>query len=360
MPSAPRNRKGTVFKMEKIKVGIIGATGYAGAELVRLLSVHPQAEIAAVSSVSYEGKRLSEVYPNFKKVAEYTLINADAVIEKCDVIFASLPHGLSEPLAEQCLEKGKLLIDLGADFRMYDGRAYSDWYKREYSHPEIHKYAVYSLPELYREKTRTAKIIGNPGCYPTSIALAAAPALKNGLVKTEGIIIDSKSGVTGAGRGLTQGTHYPDTNEAFAAYKAGEHRHTPEIEQTLSDIAGEKITVTFVPHLLPVNRGIESTVYMTLCEEVTKEDVVNAYTAAYENESFVRMEPLGSYANIKNVRMSNYCDISLHFDMRNKRLIVSSVIDNMVKGAAGQAIQNMNIRFGLDEDTGLTMLPQEF
>ena len=347
-------------KMEKIKVGIIGATGYAGAELVRLLLTHPNAEIVAVSSVSYEGKKLSEVYPNFKKVAEYTLENADAVIDKSDVIFASLPHGLSEPLAEQCLAKDKLLIDLGADFRMYDGKAYSDWYKREYSHPEIHKYAVYSLPELYREQTRTAKIIGNPGCYPTSIALATAPVLRNGLVKTEGIIIDSKSGVTGAGRGLTQGTHYPDTNEAFAAYKAGEHRHTPEIEQTLSDIAGKALTVTFVPHLLPVNRGIESTVYMNLCDGVTKDDVVKAYTEAYENERFVRLEPLGSYANIKNVRMSNYCDISLHFDERNRRLIVSSVIDNMVKGAAGQAIQNMNIRFGLDEDTGIAMPPQQF
>lgn len=346
--------------MKKIKVGIIGATGYAGAELVRLLALHPYAEITAVSSVSYEGQKLSQVYPNFKKVAEYTLENADAVIEKCDVIFASLPHGLSEPLAEQCIAKDKLLIDLGADFRMYDETAYSQWYKRNYSHPHLHKLAKYCLPELYRDDLKDAKIIGNPGCYPTSIALACAPALKNGLVKTEGIIIDSKSGVTGAGRSLTQGTHYPDTNEAFSAYKAGEHRHTPEIEQTLSDIAGKELTVTFIPHLLPVNRGIESTVYMSLCEGVTEEQVRQAYESAYENEFFVRVEPKGSYANIKNVRMSNYCDISLHFDMRNSRVIVSSVIDNMVKGAAGQAIQNMNIKFGLDETTGLTMLPQGF
>ena len=210
------------------------------------------------------------------------------------------------------------------------------------------------------DSVKEAKIIGNPGCYPTSIALAAFPALKNGLVKTEGIIIDSKSGVTGAGRGLTQGTHYPDTNEAFAAYKAGEHRHTPEIEQTLSDIAGESLTVTFVPHLLPVNRGIESSVYMTLKDGVTKEQVIDCYEKAYKDEKFVRLEPIGSYANIKNVRGSNYCDISLHFDMRNNRLIVSSVIDNMVKGAAGQAIQNMNIWFNLPEDAGLNMAPQEF
>ena len=345
---------------KKIKAGIIGATGYAGAELVKILLNHPYVEIAAVSSVSYEGKKLSEVYPNFKKIADYTLVNADAVIEASDVIFASLPHGLSEPLAEQCLAKNKLLIDLGADFRMYDGQAYAEWYKREYSHPEIHKYARYCLPELYRDTVKEAKIIGNPGCYPTSIALAAFPALKNGLCETFGIIIDSKSGVTGAGRGLTQGTHYPDTNEAFAAYKAGEHRHTPEIEQTLSDIAGEPLTVTFVPHLLPVNRGIESSVYLTLKDGVTKEQVTECYEKTYKNESFVRLEPIGSYANIKNVRGSNYCDISLHFDMRNKRLIVSSVIDNMVKGAAGQAIQNMNIWFDLPEDAGLNMAPQEF
>lgn len=346
--------------MDKIKVGIIGATGYAGAELVKILLNHPCAEISAISSVSFEGKKLSEVYPNFKKAADFTLENADAVIDKSDVIFASLPHGLSEPLAEQCIAKNKLLIDLGADFRMYDGDAYAAWYKREYSHPELHKYAKYCLPELYRDTVKEAKIIGNPGCYPTSIALAAAPALKYGLVETDGIIIDSKSGVTGAGRGLTQGTHYPDTNEAFAAYKAGEHRHTPEIEQTLSDIAGKALTVTFVPHLLPVNRGIESSVYMTLKDGVTKEQVIDCYDKAYGGERFVRMEPVGSYANIKNVRGSNYCDISLHFDMRNKKLIVSSVIDNMVKGAAGQAIQNMNIWFGLPEDAGLNMVPQEF
>ena len=346
--------------MVKIKAGIIGATGYAGAELVKILLNHPNVEISAVSSVSYEGKKLSEVYPNFKKIADFTLENADAVIEKSDVIFASLPHGLSEPLAEQCLKANKLLIDLGADFRMYNGAAYSEWYGREYSHPELHKYARYCLPELYRDTVKEAKIIGNPGCYPTSIALACAPVLKAGLVETDGIIIDSKSGVTGAGRSLTQGTHYPDTNEAFAAYKAGQHRHTPEIEQTLSDIAGKALKVTFVPHLLPVNRGIESTVYLTLKDGVTKESVLSCYENAYANEKFVRMEPSGSYANIKNVRGSNFCDISLHFDMRNNKLIVCSVIDNMVKGAAGQAVQNMNIWFGLEESAGLELAPQQF
>ncbi len=346
--------------MNKIKAGIVGATGYAGLELIRILSNHPYAEIAAVSSVSYEGKMLSEVYPNFSGILDMTLENSDAVIEKSDVIFASLPHGLSEPIGEQCIAKGKLLIDLGADFRMYDEKAYSEWYKRDYSHPELHKYAVYCLPELYRDKIKDAKIVGNPGCYPTSIALAAAPALRAGLVETDGIIIDSKSGVTGAGVKPTQGTHYPDTNEAFAAYKACSHRHTPEIEQTLSDIAGKALKVTFVPHLLPVNRGIESGVYMTLKPGVTEEDIRKVYEDAYKNEKFVRLMPSGSYANIKNVRMSNYCDISLHPDMRCGKLMVSAVIDNMVKGAAGQAVQNMNIKFGFEEDAGLKLAPQAF
>ena len=346
--------------MKKINAGIVGATGYAGAEIARILCLHPYVNIAALSSVSYEGQCYSDIFQNFRNILDLTLENADAVIEKSDVIFASLPHGLSEPLAETCLEKGKLLIDLGADFRMYDENDYSAWYKRNYSHPDIHKYARYCLPELYRDKIKEAKIIGNPGCYPTSIALACAPALANGLVQTENIIIDSKSGVTGAGRGLTQGSHYPDTNEAFSAYKAGEHRHTPEIEQTLSDIANVKINVTFVPHLLPVNRGIESTVYLSLKEGVTKEEVIACYEKAYTGEKFVRLLPSGSYANIKNVRMSNYCDISLHFDMRCKKLIVCSVIDNMVKGAAGQAVQNMNIYFGYPEDTALCAVPQQF
>ncbi|MBR2460556.1 MAG: N-acetyl-gamma-glutamyl-phosphate reductase [Clostridia bacterium] len=346
--------------MEKIKVGIIGATGYAGAELVRLLASHPVAEVVAVSSVSYEGQKFSDVYPHFIGINDTVLQSADEVIEKSEVIFASLPHGLSEPLAEQCIAKGKLLIDLGADFRMYSAEAYAKWYKREYSHPELHKLAVYSLPELYRDKTVGAKIIGNPGCYPTSISLGCAPALRHGLVETDGVIIDSKSGVTGAGRGLSQTTHYPDNNEAFSAYKAGEHRHTPEIEQVLSDIAGQDMTVTFVPHLLPVNRGIESTVYLKLKDGVTEDEVRCAYEKAYSKEKFVRVLPKGSYANIKNVRCTNYCDISLHFDMRARRLIVCAVIDNMVKGAAGQAIQNMNLYFGLPEDTGLCMVAPAF
>lgn len=346
-----------------IKVGIIGATGYAGAELARLLLNHPEVKIEAVSSVSYEGQRIDDIYPNLKEVLPMTLESVDAIIPRCDVVFASVPHGVSEEMALKCKASGVVLIDLGADFRLHNEADYKKWYDKEYKHPELHEKAVYCIPELHRNQIKDTPIIGNPGCYPTSISLALMPAIKAGIIDLSHIIIDSKSGVTGAGRGLTQGTHYPDTNEAFAAYKAGAHRHTPEIEQTLSELSGEAVKVTFVPHLLPVNRGIESTIYATLNEKgktLTIEQIDDIWRDAYKDERFVRIEKSGSYANIKNVRMSNMCDISLHCDPHCDTLIISSCIDNMVKGAAGQAIQNMNIRFGLDEATGLTMVPPAF
>ena len=343
---------------KKIKVGIIGATGYAGAELFRLLYSHRNVEIAAVSSTSFEGKAINEVYPALTNEKTYILCDMDGVIEKSDVIFAALPHGLSEELAAKCDGKGKVLIDLGADFRLTDEKEYTKWYGLEYKYPSLHEKTLYCLPEINREKIKDIDIIANPGCYPTSIALGLMPAIKNGLVSTDTIIIDSKSGVTGAGRGLSQTTHYPDNNEAFSAYKAGLHRHTPEIEQTLSMFAGKKVNVTFVPHLLPVNRGILSTIYVKT--EKTFDEIYTAYEEAYKNEKFVRLQPKGSFANIKNVRCSNYCDISLHFDEHTKTLIITSAIDNMVKGAAGQAIQNMNIRLGFDEDEGISMLAPSF
>jgi N-acetyl-gamma-glutamyl-phosphate reductase len=339
----------------KIRVGIVGATGYAGAELVRLILTHPAAELTAISSVSFEGKKISEVYPNLAKVCEMELTDAAQMAEACDVVFAALPHGLSEPLAAECAKTGAILIDLGADFRLEDEADYQKWYQKSYSCPELHQDAVYCIPELHRSQVKEQKIIANPGCYPTSIALGLAPALRGGLIETAGIVIDSKSGVTGAGRGLTQGTHYPDTNEAFAAYKAGVHRHTPEIEQTLSHLAGQAMQITFVPHLLPINRGIESSIYCKMKADLAT--IHAAYCDFYQNEPFVRVLPLGSYANVKNVRMSNYCDISLHADERTGTLIVSAVIDNMFKGAAGQAIQNMNLRMGLAETLGIDMIP---
>lgn len=345
---------------KKVKVGIIGATGYAGAELFRLLSAHRYADIAAVSSTSFEGQALESVYPALSTKKEHILGNMDEVVEASDVIFAALPHGLSEELAVKSDAAGKVLIDLGADFRLTDEEDYTRWYGLPFKHPALHEKALYCLPELNRERIAGINIIANPGCYPTSIALGLMPALKSKLCDVSGgIILDSKSGVTGAGRGLSQNTHYPDTNEAFAAYKAACHRHTPEIEQTLSLLYGSAVKVTFVPHLLPVNRGILSTIYVK-APHTKLEDVHAVYQAAYANEKFVRVMPLGSFANIKNVHYSNYCDISLHMDEHTSTLIITSAIDNMVKGAAGQAIQNMNIRFGFPEDEGISMLPPSF
>lgn len=346
--------------MNKIKAAVIGATGYAGVELVRLLLNHPNVEISGISSVSFEGQNISDIYPNLKNVLNMTLEDSDAVICGADVVFASLPHGLSEMIAEKCVKSKAVFIDLGADFRLDSADEYNQWYGKKYNIPELHNMSVYALPELFRDDVKDADIIGNPGCYPTSAALGLAPVLRRKLVSIDGIIIDSKSGVTGAGRGLTQNTHYPDTNEAFSAYKAGSHRHTPEIEQTLSRIAGEKINITFVPHLLPVNRGIESTIYCKIKDGIDFDTVRKAYEDDYKGEYFVRLEPDGSYSNIKNVRMSNFCDISLHLDIHTNTLIICSCIDNMVKGAAGQAIQNMNIRFGFDETAGINMLPSAF
>lgn len=344
----------------KIKAGIIGATGYAGEELLRLLLTHPAAEIGGISSVSFEGKKISEVYPSLAAWCDLVLTDEDTVIENSDVVFASLPHGLSEEKAKKVLAQGKMFIDLGADFRLYHEEDYRQWYGLEYREKELHEQAVYCIPELHRELAKGKKLIGNPGCYPTSIALGLAPALKAGMIFANDLIIDSKSGVTGSGRGLTQTTHYPDCNEAFSPYKAAQHRHTPEIEQTLSELAGEKATVTFVPHLLPVNRGIVSTIYAKLKQKVTEQELRDCYEAFYRDEEFVRIMPQGSYANLKNVTFSNMCDISLHMDPRTDRLIIVSTIDNMVKGAAGQAIQNMNLICGLPEDTGLKLVPPAF
>lgn len=345
--------------MNTINVGIIGATGYAGVELIRLLYNHPAVNIAALSSISFEGKQLSDVYPSFKKIVDDKLTSEDEVIAKSDVVFASVPHGLSEKIALKCMASKVKLVDLGADFRLSSEEDYKLWYGLNYENKELHKKSIYCIPELHREKVKNCDIIANPGCYPTSIALGLAPLLINKLINTETIIIDSKSGVTGAGRGLSQNTHYPDCNEAFGAYKIAEHRHTPEIEETLSKLANIDVKITFVPHLLPVNRGILSTIYAQTSLN-NQQELLDIYNNFYKNEKFVRVQKNGEVANLKNIKCSNYCDISVHFDSRTKRVIIVSVIDNMVKGAAGQAIQNMNILFNLKEDTGLDFIPTSF
>ena len=343
-----------------IKAGAVGATGYAGAELVRLLSGHPQAELTAISSVSFEGKALSEVYPAYYRLCDMVCGTQSEVVEKSDVIFAALPHGLSQELAAECYGKGKVFIDLGADFRLENEEDYQEWYGGSYIHTDLHEISVYALPELFRNQIRGKKIIANPGCYTTAVPLALAPALKTGLIETSGIIADCKSGVTGAGRKPAQNTHYPELNEGMSAYKVATHRHTPEIEQSLSHVAGTGVKITFVPHLLPVNRGILATCYAKLKPGVTLEQLYRVYHEQYDSEYFIRLLPQGKEADIKNVRYSNFCDISLHADFRTNTLIAISAIDNMVKGAAGQAIQNMNLAFNLEETTGLKLFPPAF
>ncbi len=344
----------------KIKVGIIGATGYAGVELVRILLTHPQAEIAALGSVSFEGKTLGEVYPSMQGLCDIACVSSDEVIEKSEVIFACVAHGLSQDFAAKCFAKGVAFIDLGADFRLEDEADYGEWYGGTYTDKELHSKAVYALPELFRDKIKTSRILANPGCYPTSIALGLYPALKAGMVEKIGIVIDSKSGVTGAGRAPSETTHFPACNEAFSPYKIASHRHTPEIEQSLSDAACEKITVLFVPHLLPVNRGIISTIYAKLRSGISMEQIREVYENFYKDEPFIRLKKAGEVANLRDVKYSNFCDISLHIDSRTGTIIIVSAIDNMVKGAAGQAVQNMNIIFDLPETTGLNFIPPAF
>ena len=344
-----------------IKAGVVGATGYAGAELVRLLTGHPQAELAAISSVSFTGQALSDIYPAYYHICDLVCGTQEEVVEKSDVVFAALPHGLSQELAKTCYDAGKVFIDLGADFRLENEDDYKEWYGGTYLYKELHEQAVYALPELFREQIRGKKIIANPGCYTTAVPLALAPALRKGYIAAEGIIADCKSGVTGAGRKLTQNTHYPELNEGFSAYKVAAHRHTPEMEQSLPHAAGgAPAKQTFVPHLLPVNRGILATCYAKLQKEVSLQEIRQAYEEQYGDEPFIRLLPEGRVADIKNVRYSNYCDISLHMDPRTNTFIAISAIDNMVKGAAGQAIQNMNLAFGLDETCGLMLTPPAF
>lgn len=343
-----------------IQAGIVGATGYAGAELARLLTQHPQAELAAASSVSFEGKPLSDVYPAYCQLCDIVCGTQAQVVEKSDVIFAALPHGLSQELAADCFSRGKAFIDLGADFRLKSEEDYRKWYKGTFAHPELHEQAAYGLPELFREQIKGKKIVANPGCFTTAVPLALAPALINDFIEPAGIVADCKSGVTGAGRSLTQNTHFAELNEGFSAYKVASHRHNPEMEQTLRLISGGDVSITFVPHLLPVNRGILATCYARMKSGATPEKIRAAYKERYAGEYFIRLLPEGRVADIKNVRLSNFCDISLHFDPHDSMLIAISAIDNMVKGAAGQAIQNMNLLFGLEETTGLTALPPAF
>lgn len=342
------------------KVGIIGATGYVGVELLRLLLNHDKVTVTAISSSTFKDEEISSVYKSFFNKTTLVCEDKSDVIDKCDVIFTALPHGLSEEIAEQAINKNKKVIDLGADFRLTSESTYEQWYGKKFIYKSLHSKSIYGLPEFNGNKIKDYNIIANPGCYPTSISLGLMPLLKNNLIHTKNIICDSKSGITGAGRGLSLKTHFAEANENFTAYGVGSHRHTPEIEQTLSCMANENVEITFTPHLLPINRGILSTIYCETKDKLTLKEIHAIYIKQYENEEFVHVLPLGQTAEIKHVKYTNNCHISLHQNYRKDKIIIISVIDNMVKGSAGQAIQNMNIMLGIPQNTGLKLIAPSF
>lgn len=341
-----------------MRVSIIGATGYTGEELLRILSGHPEAEIIHITSESSTGTAINSAYPHLTKLYNNTLDSMkdlDKIAADSDVIFIGLPHGHAMEVGKKLAQSDVKVIDLGADYRFSDTKVYEKWYKVPHTHQDAE--AVYGLTELYRNEVKKAKIIGNPGCYTTASILALAPLVKNKLVKTDTIIVDAKSGVSGAGRGLSLNSHFTEMYENLKAYNVGGHRHTPEIEQALTSLAGDEVIINFTPHLIPMARGILSTCYASLKQGVTAEQVDAAYTNLYSQEYFIRLLGRGGYPATKNTRGSNFCDIGWHVDSRTNRVVAISAIDNLVKGAAGQAVQNMNVIFGLDEKTGLTQAP---
>jgi N-acetyl-gamma-glutamyl-phosphate reductase len=337
-----------------IKVGIAGASGYTGVELVKLISNHPRARLETVTSSSYKGKPLTDIFPSMRGFESLICedLDAKALAAKVDLMFLALPHKISMAHTKPLIEQGIKVIDLSADFRFTDPDTYEKAYQK-HTDKALLAESVYGLCEIYREQIKGARIIGNPGCYPTTILLALLPLIREKLIQLEGIISDSKSGVSGAGRSLSLATHYCEANESFTPYKIGNHRHTPEIEEVLSLHAEKKVQITFVPHLVPVTRGMVSTIYGQAESSVQYKDIRTAYEKWYSGEPFVRLLAKGHFPSMSHVRGTNCCDIGCHFDENTGRIILVSAIDNLLKGAAGQAVQNMNIMFGLPEGIGL-------
>jgi N-acetyl-gamma-glutamyl-phosphate reductase len=341
-----------------VRVAIAGASGYTGFELVRLVSSHPSARITTITSRQQKGQRLDQFYPALRRHCDLVFEDTDPVrlASSSDIVFTALPHEAAMDIVPKLLELGVRVIDLSADYRLRDAAVYGQWYSKHKT-PELLAEAVYGLPELYRERIRTARLVANPGCYPTSVILAAAPLISKGLVDSRTIIADSKSGVSGAGRGASLGVHFCEVNEGFRAYKVAEHRHTPEMEQELGVLAGRPVTINFTPHLVPMSRGILSTVYANLVEGAAVGDVDEAFSSFYANEPFVRLSGRGPLPVSLQVRGSNYCDLGWRFDERTRRVIVISVIDNLTRGASGQALCNMNLMCGFAENAGLDAAP---
>ena len=335
-----------------IKAGIIGGTGYTGVELLRLLVQHPRAEVVTISSRSEKERPVTDVFPSLRGYTELCFSDPDeAELESCDVVFAATPNGVAMTHARALMEEGVRLIDLSADFRIVDVSEWSRWYQLEHTCPELVAEAVYGLPEINRERIRDARLVANPGCYPTSVILGLTPLLEEGLVKPKELIADAKSGVSGAGRGASVATLFCETSDSFKAYAVPGHRHLPEICQVLTRVAGESVGLTFVPHLVPMIRGIEATLYGQLND--TSVDLTRLYQERYAGEPFVDVMPEGSHPDTRSVRGSNTVRIACHRPQNGNTAVILVVEDNLIKGAAGQAIQNMNLMFGFEETEGL-------
>ncbi len=345
-----------------IRAGIVGGTGYTGVELLRILALHSEVEVAVVTSRTDAGLRVDALYPSLRGYIEATFSLPDIeTLAHCDVVFFATPNGTAMQMAEQLLARGIKVIDLSADFRLKDAQEWSRWYGMEHACPDLIAEAVYGLPEVNREAIKLANLIACPGCYPTAVQLGFLPLIENGLIDVNYLIADVKSGVSGAGRKAELSTLMSETGESFKAYAVAGHRHLPEIAQGLTLAAKQSVGLTFVPHLTPMIRGIHATLYGQLFssahgKETSLEDIQALYEQRYRHEIFVDVLPLGSHPDTRNVRGSNNCQISIHQPQGKQVLVVLSVIDNLVKGAAGQAIQNMNLMFGLKEDNGLKTL----
>ncbi|MED1204051.1 N-acetyl-gamma-glutamyl-phosphate reductase [Heyndrickxia acidicola] len=342
-----------------MKAGIVGANGYGGAELIRFLNQHPYADIELLISHSTSGKKISEQYPHLRGLAEWDIedLHQEGITDRVEVLFFATPAGVTKEVLPSFLEKGIKCIDLSGDFRLKDSESYRKWYGKTPAKEEHLKSAVYGLPELNRDSIKTAELIANPGCYPTAAILGMKPAIQASIVEAKTIIIDAKSGISGAGRSPSMGNLFSEVNENIQAYKLCRHQHIPEIEQAFHELSGKDVAIMFTPHLIPMTRGIMCTMYADLTREMTAAEIHELYKETYKDELFIRVRPLGEIPATKEVYGSNYCDIGLSVDQRTNKLIIISVIDNLVKGAAGQAIQNMNLLGGWNEQTGIHHTP---
>jgi len=338
-----------------IKVGIVGGTGYTGVELLRLLAAHPEVEIQAITSRSEKGLPVADMYPNLRGHLDLAFSEPDmAVLKNCDVVFFATPNGIAMTMARELIDAGIKVIDLAADFRIKDIDEWSKWYGMDHACPELVEKAVYGLPEVNRAEIKQAQLIANPGCYPTAVQLALLPLIEKGLVDTDNLIADAKSGVSGAGRTAAVGTLQAESSENFKAYGVAGHRHLPEIKQGLARANKADVGLTFVPHLVPMIRGIHATCYAKLKDSSI--DLQSLYEDFYKNEVFVDVMPAGSFPETRTVKGANHCRMAIHVPQEGDTVVILSVIDNLVKGAAGQAVQNMNIMFDLNEDAGLTAI----